>query len=206
MEQAVGVSGAFFEAQPCFEAWESGRPRAEPRGQGHSAAPLPVPAGRASRPLRRESPIAPPPPPPRTRIFFGRSAPARGRAAPPRSSRPAAPRRERAGAPAARPAPLRSPGDVGPSWATASAGRPSPAAPPTAEPVPTTESLGPGRAAPPPPARTCRGPGRASRRRPPKEGPKRRGCAPIRPRAAPTANERLAAAGRAGTGRGGAAL
>lgn len=89
MEQAVGVSGAFFEAQPCFEACESGRPGAEPRGQGHRAAPLPVPAARASRPLRRESPMAPPPPPPRTRLFFGRSAPARRRAAPqPRSSRP----------------------------------------------------------------------------------------------------------------------
>lgn len=203
MEQAVGVSGAFFEAQPCFEACESGRPGAEPRGQGHRAAPLPVPAARASRPLRRESPMAPPPPPPRTRLFFGRSAPARRRAAP---QQPPAPRREKAGAPAARPAPLRSPGDVGPSWAMGSAGRPSPAAPPTAEPGPTTESLGPGSAAPPPPVRTCRGPGRASRRRPPKEGPRRRGCAPIRPRAAPTANERLAAAGRAGTGRGAAAL
>lgn len=130
-------------------------------------------------------------------------------AAPPRpaaAARPPAPRREKAGAPAARPAPLRSPGDVGPSWAMGSAGRPSPAAPPTAGPGPTTESLGPGRAAPPPPVRTCRGPGRASRRRPPKEGPRRRGCAPIRPRAAPTANERPAAAGRAGTGRGVAAL
>lgn len=53
-----------------------------------------------------------------------------------------------------------------------------------------------------PASRTCRAPGRASRRRPPKEGPGRPGGAPISPRAAPPANQRRPAAGRAAAGEG----
>lgn len=157
----------------CLSGQAPGQP-----GKPHGSTASPLPPGGQGRSS---------PPPARTRWCF--QATSRPATAPLPSSGPPA---RGVGRPAGYPpCSASAPGDVG--LKPAHGQHPPPFSRRT-----THSRTGAVRDAPPAPARTCRPPGRASRRRPPKEG---RGCpcgAPIRPRAAPAANQRLAAAGRAG--------